>query len=216
MYQPTLGRFLSRDPLSENGVDVLTDTGFYSDRLAAMSASPWFYGGNRTQPYVYARNNPVRYVDPSGLKEVCGFYVWLYSGVGWCVEENVYQAALETAAGVVNCWWNCEVTTHKCVAGKILTVTEAVTGSISVAASRVPKNPTKFLTGFGKITPRSGFFGSTPYTSISRLLGRVIGAEELGKAFGRAKVVALAKGAFVVTAVVEAGVSITCGWRCRQ
>ena len=37
MYQPTLGRFLSRDPLSENGVDVLTDTGFYSDRLAAMS-----------------------------------------------------------------------------------------------------------------------------------------------------------------------------------
>ena len=59
MYQPTLGRFLSRDPLSENGVDVLTDTGFYSDRLAAMSASPWFYGGNRTQPYVYARNNPV-------------------------------------------------------------------------------------------------------------------------------------------------------------
>ena len=27
-------------------------------------------------------------------------------------------------AGVVNCWWNCEVTTHKCVAGKILTVTD--------------------------------------------------------------------------------------------
>jgi hypothetical protein len=59
MYQPTLGRFLSRDPLSENGVDVLTDTGFYSNRLAAMSANPWFYGGNRAHPYVYARNNPV-------------------------------------------------------------------------------------------------------------------------------------------------------------
>jgi RHS repeat-associated protein len=66
MYQPTLGRFLSRDPLSENGVDVLTDTGFYSDRLAAMSANPWFYGGNWMHPYVYADNNPARYVDPSG------------------------------------------------------------------------------------------------------------------------------------------------------
>ncbi len=68
MYQPTLGRFLSRDPLSENGVDVLTDTGFYSDRLAAMNANPWYYGGNWEHPYVYARNNPLRYTDPSGLR----------------------------------------------------------------------------------------------------------------------------------------------------
>lgn len=68
MYQPTLGRFLSRDPLSENGVDVLTDTGFYSHRLAAMSADPWFYGGNWEHPYVYARNNPANWEDPSGLQ----------------------------------------------------------------------------------------------------------------------------------------------------
>ena len=68
MYQPTLGRFLSRDPISANGVDVLTDTGFYSDRLAAMNANPWYYGGNWDNPYVYARNNPLRYTDPSGLR----------------------------------------------------------------------------------------------------------------------------------------------------
>jgi RHS repeat-associated protein len=68
MYQPTLGRFLSRDPLSANGVDVLTDTGFYGDRLAAMRANPWYYGGNWENPYVYAKNNPTNLVDPSGLQ----------------------------------------------------------------------------------------------------------------------------------------------------
>jgi hypothetical protein len=73
MYHPTLGRFLSRDPLSATGVDVLTDTGLYSDRLAAMSADPWFYGGNWEHPYAYAGNNPVRYVDPSGLYASPGY-----------------------------------------------------------------------------------------------------------------------------------------------
>ena len=82
MYQPTLGRFLSRDPLSENGVDVLTDTGFYSDRLAAMSANPWTYGGNWEHPYVYARNNPIRYVDPSGLKCQIAVHCWSVKRLG--------------------------------------------------------------------------------------------------------------------------------------
>src|ERR1700677_2322979 len=77
MYQPTLGRFLSRDPLSATGVDVLTDTGFYSDRLAAMSADPWFYGGNWEHPYVYARNNPGNWEDPSGLQvEKQGYFAF--------------------------------------------------------------------------------------------------------------------------------------------
>ena len=43
-YDPTLGRFLSHDPLG---------------RLAAL--------GLDTQPYVYANNNPVNKTDPSGL-----------------------------------------------------------------------------------------------------------------------------------------------------
>ena len=67
MYQPTLGRFLSRDPLSKNGVDLLTDTGFYSDRLAAMHAAPSYFSGTRIHLYAYAHNNPLNYSDPSGL-----------------------------------------------------------------------------------------------------------------------------------------------------
>lgn len=43
MYVPSTGRFLTRDPLPQHGVDVLYD-----------------------HAYVYARNNPVKEVDPSG------------------------------------------------------------------------------------------------------------------------------------------------------
>jgi RHS repeat-associated protein len=48
-YDPTLGRFLSHDPLG---------------RLAAL--------GLDTQPYVYAGNNPVNDTDPSGMLFISG------------------------------------------------------------------------------------------------------------------------------------------------
>jgi hypothetical protein len=67
MYQQTLGRFQSRDPLAENGFDVMTDTGFYGERLASMRANPWYYSGNGENRYVYVINNPVNLTDPSGL-----------------------------------------------------------------------------------------------------------------------------------------------------
>jgi hypothetical protein len=44
MYKPTLGRFLSRDPLNANGVDVLDPEPDLNE-------------------YAYTRNNPVNYVD---------------------------------------------------------------------------------------------------------------------------------------------------------
>ena len=97
MYQPTLGRFLSRDPLSANGVDVLTDTGFYAERLAAMRANPWYYGGNCEHPYVYARNNPLQYADPKGLgttlkSDKCVIELWcveLAGGLGFTTHCGV-------------------------------------------------------------------------------------------------------------------------------
>lgn len=48
MYMPTLARFASRDPVNENGVNLL-------------------YPPPVLDPYRYVQNNPVNHVDPSGL-----------------------------------------------------------------------------------------------------------------------------------------------------
>lgn len=56
MYQPTLGRFLSRDPLSPDGVDVLYDDNNWFG--AALDRMRNLYG--------YCADNPLKFVDPSG------------------------------------------------------------------------------------------------------------------------------------------------------
>ncbi|MGH7136509.1 MAG: hypothetical protein ACREHD_12270, partial [Pirellulales bacterium] len=59
MYTPTLARFMSRDPFSQD-VDLLSDNNWFGRRLDAMEA----------QSYAYARSNPVNRVDPSGQQAV--------------------------------------------------------------------------------------------------------------------------------------------------
>jgi RHS repeat-associated protein len=51
MYDPRLGRFLSRDPLPENGLEL-------------------FHPFPDMTPYLYVRNNPITRLDPSGLLAV--------------------------------------------------------------------------------------------------------------------------------------------------
>jgi RHS repeat-associated protein len=77
-YSPRLGRFIQRDPLGFEAGD-----------------NNW---------YRFVGNGPTGKVDPTGLKTVCGFTVWLYTGLGWCVDETIYTAALESggiAAGQI-------------------------------------------------------------------------------------------------------------------
>src|SRR5579884_4159506 len=63
-YDPTTGRFISRDPLGR---------------------SPLVFVG---QPYVYGANNPLKYVDPSGQRICLGDDVYGCIPAGWISTAN--------------------------------------------------------------------------------------------------------------------------------
>lgn len=56
-YEPSQGRFLSRDPVTPN------------------FASPNLFSPNVFNPYLYCRNDPLNYTDPSGL-------IWVHLAIG--------------------------------------------------------------------------------------------------------------------------------------
>ena len=120
-YHPILGIWLQRDPLGLSAGVIL---------------------------YAYANHNYLNKIDPRGLDvivfdgpgpaggipapkpkpgQVCGFYVWLYTGRA-CVDEDVYEDALDAAAEVLTCWWNCELKTHT-------KITNVVSGTVVSTAS---------------------------------------------------------------------------------
>jgi hypothetical protein len=67
MYQPILSRFQSRDPMSANGMDLLDDSNWFGQRLTKMRHQFGDGIANGFTDYTYARNNPLTFVDPSGL-----------------------------------------------------------------------------------------------------------------------------------------------------
>lgn len=235
MYCATTGTFLQRDPLGQPGSPDL----LYSDEYVTNQLRNRQTGAEAVPDlinlYAYVSNNPINMTDPSGLigyggppgrqvprkgpPLVCGFYVWLYTGSG-CVTEDVYNAALDAAAGVVNCWFQCEGDVHSTVCGKILTATEVVSGSFSLLAARVPKQ-------WAGMTAEQ-ISASDPYTSLARAIGKRLGGggiqgasgtrgtlEKAGRWIGRAKnLTTVAKGGLVTLAFVEAGIAWTCSFKC--
>ena len=113
---------------------------------------------------------------------------------------------MEAAGDVVNCWWNCEVETHKCVGGKILTVTEVVSGALSLPGITIPKLPGQIVNPFdlnrGLLRALARKFGWRKAEMIIRALSR------------NGKLMAGAKGAFVAAMLAEAGISMSCGFSC--
>jgi RHS repeat-associated protein len=58
MYNPVVGRWISRDPLgqSDGGPEVVYSHEYVTNRMRAV-----------LEPYAYVRNNPLNMVDPSGM-----------------------------------------------------------------------------------------------------------------------------------------------------
>lgn len=85
---------------SPNGVDLL-----YSDEYVAAKMARW-----NTNPYTYANNNPLKYVDPSGLKCEIAVHCWTVrrSGsavgqhCGLSISDDVGDTTLDGSGGDVN------------------------------------------------------------------------------------------------------------------
>lgn len=78
MYCSTIGQFLQRDPLPEDGAPLVG----YSDRTVTSLMARWraSEGRGSRNKYEYAASDPVDHVDPLGLKEEKTCYIILYAG----------------------------------------------------------------------------------------------------------------------------------------
>lgn len=77
MYQPTVGRWLSRDPIGVQGQpEIVYSHEYVANRLrgqlravSPVTTPPRFSGPN-VNLYAYVDNSPVSFVDPSGMLQV--------------------------------------------------------------------------------------------------------------------------------------------------
>jgi hypothetical protein len=215
MYHPVLGTFQSRDPLPETD-PVLMGTSLYeyvgNNPINYTDPSGMEIAGPRYNPYGPPDPQPI--VNPVKLKNpVCGPRVWLYTG-SYCVEQDVWQDATEAGGRVVTCWWECEVTTHKCVAGKILTTVEVVSGIVGSPSVRIGKWPDPVRVPGQDVTSLSRWLAARFGQRATGPGATAIG--QAAKTAGRSSIAIGAKLLFVFTLYIEAGVSAVCGYQCNK
>lgn len=223
MYASNIGTFLQRDPLEMGERTTLLDS---HDRVTRLRTNLYEYVDSQpaasTDPFglqAWQIHNPANPQLPFGpapaqappANKVCGLYAWLYAGSGiipdlsYCVDKDVYDNAIEAAGEFVQCWWQCEVRTHKCGAGIALDTVEVVSGTISILSSRIPKLPTEI------VDPTDIYKGL--FRDVSRKIGNEA-ADRFFRNLTRSPVAKVAKGTLVVVAYIEAGISISCSASC--
>lgn len=204
------GQTIELDKPSPIGSDLLYSHEYVADRMRGRMRRPTTLA-ERTNLYAYVTNNPTKYVDPSGLEKVCGFYVWLYTG-SWCVDDIHYQAAVNAAGNVVACWWDCEVSIHKC-AGAYLADAAGAGTVLSFTHLEYTTGVSKPLAGASQLTTLQSRLAlelsKRGYQGIAQQLLRR-GAQQVSAQTIRSGIKSGAAG----VAIVEAAFSIYCGWKC--
>jgi len=190
------------------------------ESVSAIAHDPLGYKAGDFNLYRYCGNEPLNRVDPNGTwywvngaGEYCGPYVKLYTG-WWCVKPNVWEAAMDAAGGVVNCWWDCEVTIHKSVC--------AYAADAAGAATTLTFTHLEYATGVSK--PLAGASQLTTLQSRLALLlaqnGYKGAAQQLlrssAQAVSRAPIGTGITSGIAGVSIVEAGFSIYCGYKCSR
>ncbi len=190
-YSPTLGRFLQRDPIGYDAGDL--------------------------NVYRYVGNSPTIFMDEMGLQQR-GCRVWLYTG-SYCVDDDVWNAALEAAGAVLQCWWDCEITTHT-------TTTTYIEGVIASTTSWSIFERLPFLRKPSDLLKKSPGNPRPDTSMLSRLATMLKGPKSNSKGIGqvlrnhmrytkRAPIRAACRTGVIGLVVTETVISLTCTWNCR-
>jgi len=183
-------------------------------QLGSCSRDPIGFEGSQWNLNEYVNGAPTNRFDPYGKwgigvydgdGVVCGYSIFLLTG-SWCSDPEVILGATDGYDDYISCWWNCEVTTHSTVCGKLLVATEVVSGAVSLPGVTIPKLPGQVVNPLdlnrGLLRALARKFGMRRAELMIRQLSR------------NGKLMGAAKGGVVATALIEAGISINCGISC--
>lgn len=233
MYNPTVGRFMQRDPQGtvvmptflERSIGPVRGSSFIPRDLDSIFRLPSDAGNAahknmRINPvlqyadgmslYQYVGSSPTGYLDPSGLYRVCGPRVWLYTSY-WCTDHTIWEAAVEAAGGAILCWWDCEVSVH-CNAAAYAADAAGAAATFTFTHGQFSKPPDLIRPGASDLTTLQSRLSyelrSRGYNNLSKPL-------RLGARAVKARPVAAGAGSLIAgAAMAEAGISVYCGWKC--